>query len=175
VPQCRPRGDAGALVVSILTRRDQRVPPAARHDAHVLARVVSILTRRDQRVPRVRRLLTKMSSKTSFNPHPPRSAGATPDRPRNWFGYVVSILTRRDQRVPPDISTSVLAGLMFQSSPAAISGCHGIDEARWERVVRVSILTRRDQRVPRVTRDITTSLGIKFQSSPAAISGCHLR
>jgi len=192
--------------------------------------------------------LSSARRRTCFNPHPPRSAGATlecrwvrlvrrlvsiltrrdqrvplaPERKRHALS-LVSILTRRDQRVPHNYGHPLRHLLGFQSSPAAISGCHALvtseliacltpfqsspaaisgchePSTRPSTALPVSILTRRDQRVPPRTPSCSPTRGMSFnphpprsagattqeesdayarewfQSSPAAISGCHWR
>jgi len=86
--------------------------------------------------------------------------------------WPVSILTRRDQRVPPAIPRPLDRVLVFQSSPAAISGCH-------ETIANVLGVTGEFQSSPAAIsgcHEIAESTAYSaegFQSSPAAISGCH--
>ena len=91
-------------LVSILTRRGRRVQQyTLSTSACVRVQRRSILTRRGRRVQRKLDSRQRVDRGSCFNPHPPRTAGAT------LIGVLENVAA---------------GGRMFQSSPAADGGCN---------------------------------------------------
>ncbi len=112
-------------VVSILTRPEGRVLHAERY-------IVGWLNRAFQSSPGPKagcypgRHPYWRAPCRSFNPHPARRPGATPDLARAIVGYYwVSILTRPEGRVLRSASwSSNTVAKVFQSSPGPKAGCY---------------------------------------------------
>src|SRR5581483_3202520 len=112
----------------------------------------------------------------SFNPLPPRRAGAT----GVVFGVarshrIVSILSRPEGREPHDHEAKTIASYQFQSSPAPKGGSHGNIYLGIRGVVEKFQSSPAPKGGSHLSRSSICTSAPRFQSSPAPKGGSHRR
>src|SRR5581483_3564867 len=170
------RREAGnGWLVSILSRPEGREPQGDPDDPLERGSAVSILSRPEGREPRAG-ACSPSGSPHSFNPLPPRRAGATTVLARRALRQAVSILSRPEGREPQTRRSASYrqVDVSILSRPEGREPRQTLLARRQRLWRRVSILSRPEGREPRVELSAwTQTRHRRFQSSPAPKGGSH--